>query len=471
MVDGEAKGRIAIKVENYPLVAYKIPRSSVKKDTGECKHINNSSIYFLFGEKEGAKTVYVGQAAMRKDGKGPLRRILEPHSDDVWKSALIITTNSNELSSSSLKYLENYFYNLAKDARNYVLTTRVEPTSDYSISDKDKRLLKQMIEHICAIVELLGYRVFIPKTTESKNTDSGRTKKASTSTTRRGSDKITPFETEIPIIIKPHVPSGKSTEEKSARVNKGPLFYCRRRSADAKGYLLRGGQFVLLRGSRLSPEEPNSYYLTTFINKLEKFKGKLDGNLVLEDILFKTPSAASAFVIKTNSRGNVDWSLKNGMKMGVYLETKCKKSTEKLAEKNPDPMFRKRKQDADIKDNATPKEKTTLDTILFFCDQRGAEAKGYYNPESGTFTVLQGSRITSNPFANHVVNNGKRWREMQNLCEKYGRFLKSDGVTFATDVTFDKPSTSARFILKSVVNGKMAWHDENGNSLKSYMDE
>ena len=76
-----------------------------------------------------------------------MQRIPEPHGDTAWFSAVILTTIDDRLDRTSLCYLENYFYKLAKDAGNYIVTNAMEPSSDHSIKAKDKRILAKYVEH------------------------------------------------------------------------------------------------------------------------------------------------------------------------------------------------------------------------------------------------------------------------------------------------------------------------------------
>lgn len=79
LIDGEANGKIKASISNWNGIAYKIPRRLL----AECKGLDafkQSGVYFLFGNN----TVYVGQAEVRKNGKGIHQRILD-HENDKYK--------------------------------------------------------------------------------------------------------------------------------------------------------------------------------------------------------------------------------------------------------------------------------------------------------------------------------------------------------------------------------------------------
>ena len=82
LIDGVANGKIKATISNWNGIAYKIPRRLLD----ECKELDafkQSGVYFLFGNN----MVYVGQAEVRKNGKGIHQRILD-HENDKYKELL-----------------------------------------------------------------------------------------------------------------------------------------------------------------------------------------------------------------------------------------------------------------------------------------------------------------------------------------------------------------------------------------------
>lgn len=79
LMDGEPSGRIKCSLANWTGIAYKIPRTALDK----CKDLDilkQSGVYFLFGTDKADNTVvYIGQAGVRKNGKGLLLRVQEAH--------------------------------------------------------------------------------------------------------------------------------------------------------------------------------------------------------------------------------------------------------------------------------------------------------------------------------------------------------------------------------------------------------
>ena len=275
LMDGEANGCLRLEFDGYPLVAYKIPRDSFTniKKAADTEVVNNSSIYFLFGEQNREKTIYVGQAAARKNGNAALQRIPEPHGDTAWSSAVILTTVDDRLDRTSLCYLENYFYKLAKDAGNYIVTNPMEPTSDHSIKAKDKRILAKYVEHVLVLVEILGYEAFNRKEQSSN--------------------------------------ASNAIDDKS-------IFYCTERGADASGCRTAKDGFVILSGSKLSPQEPTKTCSKTTLRLLQEYSDYINDGVLTKDLEFDSPSGAANFVTKRSTNGNIAWVNKEGVAVGAF---------------------------------------------------------------------------------------------------------------------------------------------------------
>ena len=275
LMDGEAKGCLRLEFDGYPLVAYKIPRDSFSdiKKVAETEVINNSAIYFLFGNEKGQNTIYVGQAAARKNGNAALQRIPEPHGDTKWNSAVVLTTNDDRLDKTSLCYLENYFYNLAKDAGNYTVTNGVEPSSDNSIKAKDKRILAKYVEHVLVLVEILGYEVFNRK---------------------------------------------EQSSNASNAIDDKTVFFCTERGGDARGCRTEKDGFVIFSGSKLSPPEPTTTCSKTTLRLLKEYAEYIEDGVLTKNLEFDSPSGAANFVTKRSTNGNIAWVNKDGTCVGEF---------------------------------------------------------------------------------------------------------------------------------------------------------
>jgi hypothetical protein len=89
------------------------------------------------------------------------------------------------------------------------------------------------------------------------------------------------------------------------------MFFIKRSGADAKSRLTNEG-IVVLAGSAIRKElVPSCPDYAKAVR--EENKDKIDENNVLAtDLLFKTPSGASAFVLGAPTNGNVEWKTEDG---------------------------------------------------------------------------------------------------------------------------------------------------------------
>ena len=114
LMDGDASGRIKCTLANWTGIAYKIPRTMLDK-AREITYLDQTGVYFLFGtsDESGDPVVYIGQAGIRKNGRGILCRIDEHRRNSkmyYWTEAVAFTTSNNSFGPTEISYLENRFY-------------------------------------------------------------------------------------------------------------------------------------------------------------------------------------------------------------------------------------------------------------------------------------------------------------------------------------------------------------------------
>lgn len=157
LIDGVANGKIKATITNWNGIAYKIPRRLLD----ECKELdafNQSGVYFLFGNN----TVYVGQAEVRKNGKGIHQRILDHENDqykDCWDEVVIFTRKDNSFGRTDISYLENRFYNKALQGGRFHVQNGNEPTRGTVTEEKESEL-EEYIDQAELVLGALGYKVF-----------------------------------------------------------------------------------------------------------------------------------------------------------------------------------------------------------------------------------------------------------------------------------------------------------------------
>lgn len=261
LLDGTPVGPIKATMANWTGLVLTVPRDYVLKlDTRD--YIHHSGIYLLIGDSEThAGCIYVGQAAERVTKKGLSGRLVEhcKHpAKDYWHTAICLTTRDNNFGATKLCYLEQKFYQLAKDAGRFEVKNSVTPAGSV-VSEEDCCELEEFIEKAILVVGMLGYRIFEPIPTESQENDN-------------------------------------------------EVVYLTSRQAKAKGRLIPGGGFVVLKGSCISPM-PASESLKAKVK--EKRQG-MAGKTLSENMLFKTPSGAAEFILGCASNGWKVWKTADG---------------------------------------------------------------------------------------------------------------------------------------------------------------
>ena len=258
-------------IKNWIGVVYIVPRTLVEVSK-QFENLYRSGVYLLLGTTENdEEAIYIGQADVRKNEKGVLHRVLEPHkSIDYWTESIIFTTVDNSLGATELNYLEYRLHEIALDADRCKVTNGGAPHKG-SLPEEKEDEMEDFIDFIRLVVKALGRKVFEP-------------------------------------VVSKH----------SEYVEEVPVFHSRGQKATASGKPTDDG-FVVLKGSRLSRETTSS--APKQVNRLRiKHADSIDANFVLtKDIRFSSPSAAAGFVGGSSLNGNNYWVTDEGITFGNYL--------------------------------------------------------------------------------------------------------------------------------------------------------
>lgn len=273
-MDGTATGRIKCTLANWTGVAYKIPRTDLDK-CREREDLSQSGVYFLFGtsEQTGESVAYVGQAGARKNGEGILYRLQEHKRNqdkDYWTEAIVFTTSNNSFGPTEISYLENRFCAMATAAERYIVKNGNEPTIGNVTEEKESEL-EEFIDYAKIVMGTLGHKVFEPLVQEKA--------------------------VALPL---------DDTNHKIAQE-----FFIKRSGANAHARLTNEGM-VVLAGSVIRGEMVPS--CPDYVKKARDVNAEdINENLMLlKDLLFKTPSGASSFVLGAPSNGNIEWRTAEG---------------------------------------------------------------------------------------------------------------------------------------------------------------
>ena len=280
-MDGEVTGRIKCTLSNWTGLAYKIPNSYLSK-CKERQDLKQSGVYFLFGDDEGDRpTVYIGQAGIRKNGEGVLFRVAEHLKGNFdFNEVVILTTQNNSFGPTEISYLENKFTNMAIEIDRYKVKNGNDPNPGNVTEEKESEL-EEYVEYSKMVLGVLGYKIFVPLI-KSNNDDEYNEEELSLYLTR-----------------------------KVKRSNAIITAKCKRTSEG----------FVLLSGSLI--EEIDAESIPPGIKVMRescKKNGVIKDGVLTKNILFRSPSYASSFVLGINSNGRINWKLKTGQSLKEFEE-------------------------------------------------------------------------------------------------------------------------------------------------------
>lgn len=280
LMDGEVTGRIKCTLANWTGLVYKIPNSYLSK-CKERQDLKQSGVYFLFGDDEGDKpTVYIGQASIRKNGEGVLFRVAEHLKGNFdFNEVVILTTQNNSFGPTEISYLENKFTNMALETDRYKIKNGNDPNPGNVTEEKESEL-EEYVEYSKMVLGVLGYKVFVPliKSNDDEYNDE-----------------------ELSLYL----------SRKVKRSNAIITAKCKRTSEG----------FVLLSGSTI--EETDAEAIPPRIKEMRadaKKNGVIKDGVLTKNILFRSPSYASSFVLGINSNGRTNWKLKTGQTLKEFEE-------------------------------------------------------------------------------------------------------------------------------------------------------
>lgn len=276
LIDGETNGLIKCTIGNWIGIAYKIPKSKLEifKERGDGK---KSGVYFLFGasNETGKPVAYIGQAGNRKNGDGILNRLLEHKRNadkNYWNYAVFFTTADNYFGQTEISFLENQFCSLAIKANRYEIKNGNDPAIGHITEEKEAEM-NQFIENARLIMWALSIDIF---------------------------DSFT--ETQI---ISPQIYD--------------TIFYLSR-EIKAANFTVKGigkptaeGGFIVLKGSKISPLGKDA--LSVGMRKIRQNAKISEDNVLLEDMVFSSPSGAACFVIGNTCNGWRAWKNKDGVEL------------------------------------------------------------------------------------------------------------------------------------------------------------
>lgn len=414
------------------------------------KYGKHPGVYFLFGplENHSLRRYYVGQAEVRQNGNAIFNRMNETngHAEILdWEiGVMFVCTESAYLhDSEKLRYIEDTLY---KDAKNVnhpafrLVTKSTQPGK--RLDDYDQDVLDSFIQFCKLFLKLAGFPIYCPEAAQLPQTlmySDGTKREISEKVLQVNKVQDTPQisyeqvlkdEKETDLLSQPHAKT--KVQEIYHHAPYGHV--------EAQLYFsAASGDYVLCAGAelkKLTTANPSTRTLR------ERYRSRIDtNNRTIADIHFKTRNQAALFVCGTETiNANAYW-----------------KSSNELQKTNL----------PDLKTGSLPApvagqvvQKTSKDTrVRFYLRDRNGrfDAQGFLESDNVRFTVLAGSKLAGNPPG---IRCEKRIKEKRTLFS-----LKIKNNILLENITFDKCSPAAEFVMYCSANGKTKWKDVNGISL------
>ncbi len=270
LVDGTPNGRWICELSNWTGIAYKIPRSMIKESENR-EELSSPGVYFLFGydEEKDKPLIYIGEA---EDIIKRLKQHLE--KKDNWNEAIAFISKDSNLNKAHIKYLENQFYGIAKECDRYSIDNSNTPTKS-SVSEAEKAELEEFIFNAKILINALGHKAF-----------------------------------------------EKYSENQSIKKKDDVIFSLAAGTGKAYGMPTSDG-FILLKGSAIHKVASES--LNNGIKKKveqSRMSGEIKDNILQNDKLFSSSSAAAAFAAGYSISGPQQWKTDKGETLKTFETNK-----------------------------------------------------------------------------------------------------------------------------------------------------
>jgi len=295
LVDGTPSGIVVAEIINWSGQVIRVPRALLG-DFLERRESNRTGVYLLVGDDEevpGRLRVYVGES----DNLGSrLRQHINDEDKSFWEVAYVATSKDQNLTKAHVLFLESQIIDGATAVGRVSLeNTRVKPYE--SIPESDISDMTYFLQQISVLLPALGIELFSPANLEKERINvpselpSGADRNTSVSQTldRRQTLPAVTGSSPIDVILRDGV-----------------------FNIEARG-LEANGEILVLKGLRARGEndsETNVY--RPLRNRLIK-EGKIaptNDPRILEfasDVIFNSPSAASAVILDRNDNGRTSW--------------------------------------------------------------------------------------------------------------------------------------------------------------------
>ncbi|MEM7047493.1 MAG: GIY-YIG nuclease family protein [Pseudomonadota bacterium] len=284
LVDGKIGGIITAEIMNWTGHVLMGPRSRLG-DIFKREETSKTGVYFLINQDDEESKVYIGESDVVQDR-------LRNHASkkDFWTTVCFVTSKDDNLTKTHVRYLESRLLQLAKDAGRYEIDNEKAPDTP-KIPESDLHDMEDFLTQVQIILPTLGLDVLRPSQAEI-------TKQSGSSGNEQASLQHIIFQLKI--------------------VKHG---------IDAT-MIEKDGEFIVVKGSRgrawmggpdpISKSKAGKERSQALIDQKKVKVQPGDMLLFMQDVPFKSPSAASSVVTGRSSNGRTEWRVRGSKK--TYAE-------------------------------------------------------------------------------------------------------------------------------------------------------
>ena len=262
---------------------YRIPYQNLSSKDELITIDNSFIVYILVGANDnGLDYIYVGKS------KNGLKHRPTSHEDkcDSWTYCYVLTQFKERtfFNDGAIQYIEDKLNRLVTELGSFTNTTMQTTTGTANQDDDDN--CDEYLEQAYQMLDVLGLDLITHKA------DAG------------DSDTVTASD----LLESDTVPDGEYDLKRKIKRSGGKIIHAKMKVSDGKFIVLKGSMICMVEGPGL---------LDNVLLKRNNADISADG-ILLEDVVFNSPSAAGSFVIAASCNGWLNWKCTDGSLIDKY---------------------------------------------------------------------------------------------------------------------------------------------------------
>ncbi len=264
-------------------LVYRIPYQNLSSKDELITIDNPFIVYILVGKNDnGLDYIYVGKS------KNGLKNRPTSHEDkcESWTYCYVLTQFKERtfFNDGAIQYIEDKLNRLVTELGSFKNTT-MQTTTGTANSD-DEENCNEYLEEVYQMLDVLGLDLITHKGDSSD------------------SDEVTAAD----LLETGTVPDGEYELQRKIKRSGGKIFRAKMQVSDGKFIVLKGSKICMVEGQGL---------LDNVLLKRNNANISTDG-ILLEDVVFDSPSAAGSFVIAASCNGWANWRCQDGSLIDKY---------------------------------------------------------------------------------------------------------------------------------------------------------